>query len=55
MLARSANAVDAALTTAITLTAVELCMNGIGDDAFAIIRNGNKMHGLNASARAPAQ
>ena len=52
MPARSANAV---LTTAITLTAVELCMNGIGDDAFAIIRNGNKMHGLNASARAPAQ
>ena len=52
MPARSANAV---LTTAIKLTADESCMNDIGDDAFAIIRNGNKMHGLNAWVRAPAQ
>ena len=55
MLARSANAVDAALATAIKLIADESCMNDIGDDAFAIIRNGNKMHGLNAWGRAPAQ
>lgn len=55
MLARSGNAVDAALATAITLTVVEACMNGFGDDAFAIIWDGKNMHGLNASRRAPAQ
>ncbi|HEX5286218.1 MAG TPA: gamma-glutamyltransferase, partial [Polaromonas sp.] len=53
MLARGGNAIDAALATAITLTVVEPCMNGIGGDAFAIIWDGKKMHGLNASGRAP--
>src|SRR3954470_23010331 len=53
MLARGGNAVDAALATAITLSVVEPCMNGIGSDAFAIVWDGKKLHGLNASGRAP--
>ena len=52
-LARGGNAVDAALAAAITLTVVEPCMNGIGGDAFAIIWDGQRLHGLNASGRAP--
>ena len=48
------NAVDAALATAITLTVVEPTMNGIGGEGFAILWDGKKMHGLNASGRAPA-
>ncbi len=53
MLARGGNAVDAALATAITLTVVEPCMNGIGGDAFCILWDGTRLHGLNASGRAP--
>jgi gamma-glutamyltranspeptidase/glutathione hydrolase len=53
MLARGGNAVDAALAAAITLTVVEPCMNGIGGDAFAILWDGQRLHGLNASGRAP--
>jgi gamma-glutamyltranspeptidase len=48
------NAVDAALATAITLTVVEPTMNGLGGDSFAILWDGKKIHGLNASGRAPA-
>lgn len=47
------NAVDAALATAIALTVVEPCSNGIGSDAFAIVHDGKNMYGLNASGRAP--
>jgi gamma-glutamyltranspeptidase/glutathione hydrolase len=53
MLARGGNAVDAALATAIALTVVEPCQNGIGSDTFAIIWAEGKLHGLNASGRAP--
>ncbi|MEJ2178787.1 MAG: gamma-glutamyltransferase, partial [Gammaproteobacteria bacterium] len=48
------NAVDAALATAITLTVVEPTSNGIGSDAFAIVWDGQQLHGLNASGRLPA-
>ena len=54
MLAAGGNAVDAILATAITLTVVEPMSNGIGCDAFAIVWDGKKLHGLNASGRSPA-
>ena len=47
------NAVDAALSAAITLTVVEPTMNGIGSDAFCILWDGTRLHGLNASGRSP--
>ena len=52
-LAAGGNAVDAALATAITLTQVEPTGNGLGSDAFAIVWDGKKLHGLNASGRSP--
>lgn len=48
------NAVDAALAAAISLTVVEPCNNGVGSDAFAIVWDGNRLVGLNASGRSPA-
>jgi len=54
MLRQGGNAVDAALATAIALTVVEPTSNGIGSDAFAIVWDGNALHGLNASGRSPA-
>lgn len=47
------NAVDAAIATAITLTVVEPCSNGVGSDAFALVWDGTTLHGLNASGRSP--
>ena len=54
MLAAGGSAVDAAIATAITLTIVEPVSNGVGSDAFAIVWDGRKLHGLNASGRSPA-
>ncbi|MBI4194170.1 MAG: gamma-glutamyltransferase family protein [Betaproteobacteria bacterium] len=54
MLARGGNAVDAILATAISLTVLEPTSNGIGSDAFCILWDGKKIHGLNASGRSPA-
>lgn len=51
---RGGNAVDAAITAAITLTVVEPNNNGVGSDAFAIIGKGSGLWGLNASGRSPA-
>jgi gamma-glutamyltranspeptidase/glutathione hydrolase len=54
MMLAGGNAVDAALATAIALTVVEPTSNGLGSDAFAIVWDGEKLHGLNASGRSPA-
>lgn len=53
MLYDGGNAVDAAIAAAIALTVVEPTSNGIGSDAFAIVWDGQELHGLNASGRSP--
>lgn len=52
-LKQGGNAVDAALATAITLTVVEPCSCDVGGDLFALVWDGNTLHGLNGSGRAP--
>ena len=54
MMMKGGNAVDAILATAISLTVLEPTSNGIGSDAFCILWDGKKLHGLNASGRSPA-
>ena len=54
MLLAGGNAVDAIIATAAALTIVEPVSNGLGSDAFAIVWDGTKLHGLNASGTAPA-
>jgi len=53
MLLNGGNAVDAALAAAIALTIVEPTSNGIGSDAFALVWDGENLHGLNGSGRSP--
>ncbi|MGD9942950.1 MAG: gamma-glutamyltransferase family protein [Burkholderiaceae bacterium] len=53
MLARGGNAVDAAIAAAAMMTIVEPVSNGLGSDAFCILWDGESLHGLNASGRAP--
>src|SRR5436190_8777774 len=54
MLRLGGSAVDAAIATAAALTVVEPTSNGIGSDAFALVWDGSRLHGLNGSGRAPA-
>ena len=53
MLWKGGNAVDAAIAAAAAMTIVEPCSNGLGSDAFAILWDGQQLHGLNASGTAP--
>ncbi|WP_422734600.1 gamma-glutamyltransferase family protein [Micromonospora sp. WMMD558] len=54
VLRRGGNAVDAALATATTLTVVQPPSNDIGGDLFAIVWDGDRLHGLNGAGRSPA-
>ncbi|HQB43506.1 MAG TPA: gamma-glutamyltransferase, partial [Polyangiaceae bacterium] len=54
MLASGGNAVDAAIAAAAALTIVEPVSCGLGGDAFAMVWDGHRLHGLNASGTAPA-
>ena len=54
MLQAGGNAVDAAIAAAAMMTVVEPCSNGLGSDAFCILWDGTRLHGLNASGTAPA-
>src|SRR5436190_8431332 len=53
MLRSGGNAVDAAVATAIAMTVLEPTTNAIGSDSFALVWFDGKLHGLNASGRAP--
>jgi len=53
LMQQGGNAVDAAIATAAMMALVEPCSNGLGADAFCILWDGKKLHGLNASGPAP--
>jgi gamma-glutamyltranspeptidase len=57
VLRRGGNAVDAAITMAAVLAVVRPHMNGLGGDAFLLIREGRsgRVHALNGSGRAGAR
>src|SRR6185312_12499443 len=53
MLRQGGNAVDAAIAAAAAITICEPVSNGLGSDAFCILWDGERLHGLNASGCAP--
>ncbi len=54
MMLKGGNAVDAAIAAAAAITLTEPVSCGLGSDAFCILWDGQKLHGLNASGPAPA-
>ncbi len=54
MLARGGSAIDATIAAAAAIMIVEPVSNGLGSDAFAIVWDGERLQGLNASGVAPA-
>ncbi|WP_144634406.1 gamma-glutamyltransferase family protein [Bordetella genomosp. 13] len=54
MLLKGGNAVDAAIAAAAAITLVEPVSCGLGGDCFAIVWDGQRLHGLNSSGVAPA-
>jgi gamma-glutamyltranspeptidase / glutathione hydrolase len=54
MMLAGGNAVDAIVAMATALTVLEPTSNGIGSDAFALVHDGQKLHGLNAHGDSPA-
>jgi gamma-glutamyltranspeptidase/glutathione hydrolase len=56
VLRRGGNAVDAAITMAAVLAVVRPHMNGVGGDAFLLMREGRsgRVRALNGSGRSPA-
>jgi gamma-glutamyltranspeptidase/glutathione hydrolase len=54
ILRQGGNAVDAALAAGIALTVVEPASNSIGGDTLALVWDGERLHGLNGTGRAPA-